>query len=106
MTDRPKIELSGGAPVTDDHCEINPFTKQQKGYIVLSAEERAKGFVRPVRLEYTHLTCERNTIMARDIAETLARDPKFYNGGFCFCCKGHFPRDEFVWKDTQERVGS
>jgi hypothetical protein len=28
---------------------------QQKGYVVLTAEERRKGFVRPVRLTYRHI---------------------------------------------------
>jgi len=30
-------------------------TGQQKAYVVLSAEERAKGFVRPVRRSYKHV---------------------------------------------------
>lgn len=48
-------QLAGGGPVTDDHREINPATGQQKGYVVLSPEERAKGFVRPVRRSYVHV---------------------------------------------------
>ncbi len=43
-----KIVLSGGGEITPEHREINPISGQQKGYIVLSAEEREKGFVRPV----------------------------------------------------------
>jgi hypothetical protein len=42
------VTLTDGSPVTPDHREINPATGQQNGYVVLSAEERAKGFVRPV----------------------------------------------------------
>lgn len=38
--------LTDGSPVTADHREINPTTGQQKGYVVLSDEERAKGYVR------------------------------------------------------------
>lgn len=53
--DEPKTTLADGRPVTDDHREINPATGMQKGYVVLSAEERAKGFVRPVRLAYVHV---------------------------------------------------
>lgn len=49
MSDAPKTTLTDGTPVTADHREIDPRTGMQKGYVVLSDEERAKGFVRPVR---------------------------------------------------------
>lgn len=55
MTDPQKVTLSDGSPVTPDHQEINPLTGQQKGYVVLSEEERAKGYVRPVRRSYRHV---------------------------------------------------
>lgn len=98
--------LTDGSPVTPDHLEINPETGQQKGYVVLTAEERAKGFVRPVRRDYVHLTCGVRTTMAQSIAETYARQPDFYNGTFCVGCKKHFPLSEFVWDGTKEAVGS
>ena len=47
--------LTDGSPVTPDHRVIDPATGMQKGYVVLSAEERAKGFVRPVRDSYRHV---------------------------------------------------
>lgn len=34
---------------------VNPATGQHEAYWVLSEEERAKGFVRPVRLSYVHV---------------------------------------------------
>ena len=34
---------------------IDPQSGQQKNYLVLSEEERAKGFVRPVRTTYVHV---------------------------------------------------
>lgn len=102
---RSNICLTNGDPVTGDHREIQP-SGQQKGYVVLTSEERAKGFVRPVRRVYTHLLCDKDTTMAESIAETYARDPKFYNGTFCCDCAKHFPLDQFVWKGTQEQVGS
>lgn len=37
-----------------DYREIDPSTGMQKRYVILSAEERAKGFVRPVRRTYRH----------------------------------------------------
>jgi hypothetical protein len=58
MTDEPKTPkttLTDGSPVTPDHREIDPATGMQKGYVVLSDEERAKGFVRPVRSAYRHV---------------------------------------------------
>lgn len=50
-----KTTLADGSPVTEDHRQINPATGMQKDYVVLSAEERAKGFVRPVRRTYIHV---------------------------------------------------
>lgn len=32
--------LTDGSPVTPDHREIDPSTGMQKGYVVLTAEER------------------------------------------------------------------
>jgi hypothetical protein len=56
-TQEPKTELTNGQPVTPEALEIDPRTGQQKGYVVLSPEERAKGFVRPVRRSYIHVGC-------------------------------------------------
>jgi hypothetical protein len=104
--DRTARVLADGSPETDDHREINPNTGQQKGYVVLSAEERAKGFVRPVRRIYQHTPCGATTAMHLSIAETYARDPGFYSGTFCTRCRAHFPLNEFVWDGTDEQVGS
>lgn len=75
-------------------------------YLVLSAEERAKGFVRPYRESYTHETCGRATRMGRALAETYARDPEFYGGTYCATCRMHRPVGEFMWTGTNEKVGS
>jgi hypothetical protein len=104
--DRSARALTDGSAETPDHREINPATGQQKAYVVLTAEERAKGFVRPVRQSYKHLGCGTETTMALAIAETYARDPGFYDGTFCVCCGRHFPLDQFVWAGTSEPVGS
>lgn len=118
---------------------------QQKSYLVLSEEERQKGFVRPVRCGYKHvgerpkfpvreLTTEEHerydkfhymyyeeypdgrggmfwtderirsgcgtvTTMGRALAETYARDPKFYGATFCAGCGRHLPVAEFIWMD-------
>jgi hypothetical protein len=63
---------------------------QQSCYLVLSEEERAKGFVRPVRRTYKHIVCGTTTTMGQTIAETYASNPKFYSGTFCCYCGKHF----------------
>lgn len=76
---------------------------QQRDYIVLSEAERAKGFVRPLRRTYVHLTCGGTTTMGLAIAETYAREPHFYGATYCVHCRGHFPvgeRGEFRWSDA------
>lgn len=101
--------LKGGQEdenIPDDHRDIEPETGMQKDYVVLSEEERAKGFVRPVRQTYTHITCGHDTTMGRALAETYAREPKFYWGTFCAHCKNHYKVEEFIWKGTKEQVGS
>lgn len=100
-----RTTLTDGSPVTDSHRELKD-NGQQKGYVVLSEEERAKGFVRPVRRSYTHKTCGTDTKMGDAIAETFAREPSFYSGTFCVQCKQHFPLNQFVWSGTQDQVGS
>ncbi len=131
--DRSQRVLTDGRPVTNTHREIDPATGMQKGYVVLSAEERAKGFVRPIRTKYTHVGklgddegavdrirhfpaiearqhrtggCGTVTTMSLALAETYARDPDFYSGTFCAGCRDHFPLDQFVWEGTTEQVGS
>lgn len=149
--------MTDGNPVYEGHTELRP-DGQQKGYIILSAEERAKGFVRPVRRSYVHVGkrpkhplrnlteeernrysqfgyvkfeeypksdssitgrfwkvsdltsgCGQVTVMSQEIAETYARDPKFYGGTYCSTCHRHFSvgeDGEFVWQGTDERVGT
>lgn len=96
----------------NDPCldEIKP-NGQQECYLVLSDEERAKGFVRPVRFSYKHIVCGTVTTMDQTIAETYARNPKFYGATFCVSCGTHFnllidDQHQFLWKDTNEGVGS
>lgn len=111
--DRSSQELVSGAPLPPDrsHTDLKE-NGQQKDYVVLSPEERAKGFVRPVRRTYRHLKCGGTTTMSQAIAETYARDPRFYSGTFCVDCGSHFPIEtfgqtgEFVWIDDGTKVGS
>lgn len=104
-----KRTLTDGSPVPkdDSHKELRP-DGQQKGYVVLSEEERRKGYVRPVRRAYIHEKCGTTTSMGASIAETYARDPGFYSGTFCVHCGKHFlvgKDGEFVWEDGS-KVGT
>lgn len=73
-------------------------------YLVLSDEERTRGFVRPVRRSYVHAVsrggCGAVTTMNQAIAETYARDPRFYGATYCVRCAMHRPvgpAGEFDW---------
>jgi hypothetical protein len=82
---------------------------QNEAYLVLSEEERAKGFVRPVRRSYVHTVCGGVTTMSQAIAETYASNPGFYSGTYCVHCGMHRPvgeHGEFVWDGTDEKVGT
>jgi len=103
---KPETTLTDGSEVTSDHREIDPKTGMQKGYVVLSEAERAKGYVRPVRSSYRHITCGTVTKMGPALAETYARDPSFYSGTFCCGCHAHFPVGEFTWVSDGSTVGA
>lgn len=105
--DRSQQTLTDGSPVADDYRELKP-SGQQKGYVILSDAERARGFVRPVRRTYVHQKCGVATTMGTALAETYARDPAFYSGTFCCGCRSHYPvgeNGEFVWDDGN-KVGT
>ena len=96
---------------TDDRNDpalknIGPDGMQGK-YLVLSEDERAKGFVRPVRRTYIHDKCGTATTMGIALSETYARDPNFYGGTFCVGCGTHFNlldengKRTFHWEDGQ-----
>jgi hypothetical protein len=102
--------------ITDDPNDPNltrgadetPVPQADK-YLVLSDEERAKGFVRPVRRSYVHDTCGAVTTMGQAIAETYATDPTFYGATYCASCRMHRPvgaDGEFTWDGTDEKVGT
>lgn len=67
---------SGGAPKAmsspapdPDVITSGPAAGQHKDYWVLSAAERAKGFVRPVRLTYRHVGLPKPRFELRDLTE-------------------------------------
>lgn len=93
---------------------LRPLTDEEK-------ERHATAFYKPVAyeeypesetleghywtLEALQGGCGTLTVMARALAETYARDPKFYGGTYCAGCGRHFPVSEFAWVDG-EPVGS
>ncbi len=106
MTARTRTD--GGDANDPAHRVIDPTTGMQQSYVVLTAEERAKGFVRPVRRSYIHEKCGTTTTMGFALSESYARAPAMYSGTFCVRCKDHFPvgeAGEFVWEDGS-KVGT
>jgi hypothetical protein len=96
-TDPNDPRLTHGADSLD-----GPPVPQAPAYLVLSDEERARGFVRPVRLAYWHTVCGAVTTMNQAIAETYARQPDFYGATYCVHCQVHRPvgaDGEFHWVD-------
>lgn len=95
--------------VTDDpnhpdltHGADSEPAPQAPVYLVLSEEDRARGFVRPLRLTYIHIECGTETTMSPVIAETYAANPGFYGSTYCVNCQMHRPvgaTGEFVWRD-------
>ena len=84
---------------------------QSDAYLVLPDAERAKGFVRPVRLSYKHVRdgvrgCGTVTTMGVTLAETYARDPTFYGSTYCVACRMHLRVGEFRWEPDGSVVGS
>jgi hypothetical protein len=75
-----------------------------EAYLVLSEEERAKGFVRPLYRAYIHHDpeCGGVTTMGLPLCETYATAPSFYGATFCAGCRLHRPvgrEGEFTWLD-------
>jgi len=97
--------------ITDDpnhpglgHGTTDTPGPQNATYLVLAAELRAGGFVRPVITAYIHALdlggCGAVTHMGLAIAETYAKRPRFYGATYCAGCGKHRPvgeRGEFEW---------
>ena len=101
--------------------EIKPLTAEQAerhkdtdyvAYVEYSEKEKdgssvvGRYFTQEQLDHYKKPGCDVRTIMSREIAETYARDPKFYGATYCVGCSRHLPVDEFVWDGTDELVGS
>jgi hypothetical protein len=100
------LTTTDGRPVHEVRAEQRDKTGMHASYIVMKPEERAKGFVRPLRRSYVHVHCKQTTTMGSALCETYARDPNFYHSTFCVSCNAHFPITEFVWSEDGDVVGS
>jgi len=108
-----KATNSGNKPVEPETESVPNKEKRPDGqhvdHWVLPEEERAKGFIRPVRKTYVHEKCGGSTNMPQAIAETYARNPFYYGSTFCCTCGDYFPvgiNGEFKWEGSEEKVGS
>jgi hypothetical protein len=92
-----------GGPLRD----LTELEKQQYsifGYVKYEAyaddSRSAIGrFWTQLQLDKINGGCGTSTTMGQAIAETYARDPKYYGSTFCVNCKSHLPVDEFRWED-------
>lgn len=110
MKDR--VPLSGKIPTSQGPTPTEETLPdgQKKDHWILPEEERAKGFVRPVRRSYVHETCGTVTTMPTAIAETYARNPYYYGSTFCCGCGDYYrvgATGQFIWDDrSKEKVGT
>lgn len=77
---------------------------QHDVYLVLSEEERKKGFKRPLYRAYIHHDpeCGVVTTMGMALCETYRANPGFYGATYCAGCRMHRPvgaEGEFTWLD-------
>jgi hypothetical protein len=70
--EKPRVTLADGTQVYPEHRVLR-HDGQQNGYVVLAEEERAKGFIRPVRRSYVHAKCGGKTTMGQTCIETAPR---------------------------------
>ena len=101
-----KITLTDGSPVTDDHKEINIQTGQQKGYVVLSEEERAKGFIKPLRHSYIHVGPAGPRFSLRDLTEAEQERFKDLPEEYRYIKYEKFPEEESGRYWTQKLLDS
>ena len=88
--------------------ELTPDEREQYGsygYVMFEAysgEGSVTGqFWTQKDLDRAGKGCGVATTMGVALAETYARDPKYYGATFCVGCGTHFPVGEFHWDDGQ-----
>jgi hypothetical protein len=110
ISSRRKVPAVGLTTDPDDprlgHGADTEPQDQHETYLVLSEEERAKGFTRPLYRSYVHHDpeCGAVTTMGLALCETYRANPQFYGSTFCCGCLMHRPvgpEGEFTWVDDQ-----
>jgi len=105
-----------GNPVDPAKAPANAPTEerlsdgQHADHYVLCPEDRAKGYVEPLRIDYIHEKCGGVTTMPHACARTYAVQPEYYGSTFCCTCRDYFPvgkHGEFIWNDgSRQKVGT
>lgn len=101
----PELTTDPDDPRLGHGVDVQPGPPHE-AYLVLPAEVREGVFLRLLRDKYVHLACSQKTRISIEMAETFARDPKFYDVVYCSYCRMHRPVSEFVWSFDGFEVGS
>ena len=96
MSDEANLCTTNGKPVDEVRAGQTNETGQHDGYIVLCAEERAKGFVRPYRDSYQHVGPNICGLLVKDCATVCYMQPM--HAGPCGDATG--PRPQACRKTT------
>jgi hypothetical protein len=72
----------------------------------LTPEEKAAGFIRPMRTRVKHKFCGTTSILRTVDALDMARDPTSWSTCWCMVCGRRLPADQFEWFPGGEAVGS
>jgi hypothetical protein len=108
-TDGPQNPLRDLTPEEATRYEPFKYVKYEE-YLGRAETDSVLGrFWTQEQLDKVGKGCGSVTTMARDIAETYARSPRFYGSTFCVGCGTHLPvgaEGEFVWEGTNEKVGT
>lgn len=83
-----KTSMVDGSPVTEDHRDLQE-NGQQKGYVVLTEAERAKGFIRPVRSSYLHVGAR-----PKHPTRNLTEEEKERHGEKSFAIYEEYPKSD------------
>lgn len=93
----------------EEHARYDRYHYVQYEVYPASASPLTGRYWTQTQLDAVGKGCGAMTTMGRAIAETYARDPRFYGATFCVGCGRHLPvgeYGEFVWEGSEERVGT